>query len=383
MKNLEFFIALRYIKKKKFQSIVSILAIFISLTIFITSIVISNGLKSNMINSILTINPHITVIKDFSENEYKDIMNEIEKIGVKSTNANVYMSGFVKYKDMEIIPSIQATDIEKLDLNLVLEDKDYKGLDYVYIGEEFSKEYGIYKGDKINLVSLNGREIILTVKAVFKTGFLAYDKNLVLVPLKIGQILQDRGDNVSNISVRIDNPENIKQLNIIKNKISKIDDSMLVYTWAEENSNLLSAINLENFILILLLSMLFIISSFVVNIVLSILVREKTRDIGILRAFGYSSKSIQKIFILQGSILGIIGILLSAIFSPIVLVFIQILFKKYIQQTYYIKGLPLVFDIKLIALIYLFAIIIILLFSYIPARKAAKLEPMEAIKFNL
>ena len=280
------------------------------------------------------------------------------------------------------MPIIRATEIDKLNLNLVKKNK-VSGIDYAYIGQEMAKDMHIKIGDDISVASLNGREIRVKVQGFFKTGFLAYDSNLVIMPLEVGQILEETGDNINSLDVRVEHPGDIKSLNELKQKINSIDDDIQATTWADENENLLAAVHFEEFILILILSMLFLISSFIVSIILNILIREKTSDIGILKACGYTKGMIKRIFIIEGSMLGIGGIILSAILSPIVLRVIQIISKNYLIKTYYISNLIIKINIKEELLIYAISFLIILLASYLPSRKAAKLDVTEAIRFNL
>lgn len=380
----ELFIAYRHIKERKFQSIISIFGIFLSLTIFLVSLSISNGLKKNTINSILSINPHITVQYLGEAGQYKQLEEKIKKIdeNIVSTNLNVDLQGFIKYKEYNIMPIIKATDVQKLNLNIV-SGKVSSNIDEIVIGEELAKTYGINLGEYINVISLNGKELSLKVSAFFKTGYLAYDKNLVIIPLEVGQILLEKGDLITNIDVKVKNPDKINSLNLVRDKINKIDSNLYAYTWADENVNLLGAIFTEEIILILILSMLFLIASFVVTVILSMSVREKTSDIGILRAYGYSKKSIKRIFILEGLLVGFIGILISAILTPIVLKLFSILLENYIQKIYYISKIPLSITVTQIFFVYLLAIVTIFLASYIPARKASSLDPAKAIKFNL
>lgn len=238
-------------------------------------------------------------------------------------------------------------------------------------------------GDNFNVLSLNGREISVKISGIFKTGYLAYDSNLVLIPLELGQILEESGDNINSLDIRVHKPSDIKSLNELKNRINSINNDIQAKTWADENENLLAAVHFEEFILILILSMLFLISSFVVMIILNILVREKTSDIGILKACGYTRSKILRIFISEGLILGISGIIISIILSPIVLKVIQIVSQKYLVQTYYISKLPIKMNLIENIVIYSVSFVLILLSSYLPAKKAAKLDVTEAIKFNL
>lgn len=380
---IELFIAYRHIKERKFQTFISIISVALSLIVFIVSLTISNGLKENMINSLLTLSPHISIkYTPKVEGDYKQIIKKVKEHGAKTTVSNVYVQGFVKYNDNNYMPIIRATEIEKLNLNLVKKNKA-SGIDYAYIGQEMAKDMHIKLGDDISVASLNGREIRVKVQGFFKTGFLAYDSNLVIMPLEVGQILEETGDNINSLDVRVEHPGDIKSLNELKQKINSIDDDIQATTWADENENLLAAVHFEEFILILILSMLFLISSFIVSIILNILIREKTSDIGILKACGYTKGMIKRIFIIEGSMLGIGGIILSAILSPIVLRVIQIISKNYLIKTYYISNLIIKIDIKEELLIYAISFLIILLASYLPSRKAAKLDVTEAIRFNL
>lgn len=380
---IELFIAYRHIKERKFQTFISIISVALSLIVFIVSLTISNGLKENMINSLLTLSPHISIkYTPKVEGDYKQIIKKVKEHGAKITVSNVYVQGFVKYNDNNYMPIIRATEIDKLNLNLVKKNK-VSGIDYAYIGQEMAKDMHIKIGDDISIASLNGREIRVKVQGFFKTGFLAYDSNLVIMPLEVGQILEETGDNINSLDVRVEHPGDIKSLNELKQKINSIDDDIQATTWADENENLLAAVHFEEFILILILSMLFLISSFIVSIILNILIREKTSDIGILKACGYTKGMIKRIFIIEGSMLGIGGIILSAILSPIVLRVIQIISKNYLIKTYYISNLIIKIDIKEELLIYAISFLIILLASYLPSRKAAKLDVTEAIRFNL
>lgn len=380
---IELFIAYRHIKERKFQTFISIISVALSLIVFIVSLTISNGLKENMINSLLTLSPHISIkYTPKVEGDYKQIIKKVKEHGAKTTVSNVYVQGFVKYNDNNYMPIIRATEIDKLNLNLVKKNK-VSGIDYAYIGQEMAKDMHINLGDDISVASLNGREIRVKVQGFFKTGFLAYDSNLVIMPLEVGQILEETGDNINSLDVRVEHPGDIKSLNELKQKINSIDDDIQATTWADENENLLAAVHFEEIILILILSMLFLISSFIVSIILNILIREKTSDIGILKACGYTKGMIKRIFIIEGSMLGIGGIILSAILSPIVLRVIQIISKNYLIKTYYISNLIIKIDIKEELLIYVISFLIILLASYLPSRKAAKLDVTEAIRFNL
>ena len=383
---IELFIAYRHIKERKFQSIVSIIGVSLALIVFFTSLSISNGLKKNTINSILSLNPHITVGFHTDESKYEKIISdikEIDKENIKSVIKRVPLRGFVKYKEQVQTPYIVGIDVEKLDVKIIDEIKEDITEPYAIIGEKFAQNNNINIGNYINVITIEGKELRLKIKKIFKTGFLAYDQNLVMIPTNISQILLEKGDVVSTLEIKVKDPSNLKVIDNIMNNVVEISDNIYAYSWADENQNLLNAIEFEEFILLVILSMLFIIASFGVSVILNMSVREKTTDIGILKACGYRDRTILKIFILEGLILGVTGIAISAISTPIVLKIISALSSSYITKTYYISKLPISISIIEIVTIYTISLIVILLASLMPAIKASKMDAIKAIKFNL
>lgn len=383
---IELFIAYRHIKERKFQSIVSIIGVSLALIVFFTSLSISNGLKKNTINSILSLNPHITVGFHTDESKYEKIISdikEIDKENIKSVIKRVPLRGFVKYKEQVQTPYIVGIDVEKLDVKIIDEIKEDITEPYAIIGEKFAQNNNINIGNYINVITIEGKELRLKIKKIFKTGFLAYDQNLVMIPTNISQILLEKGDVVSTLEIKVKDTSNLKVIDNIMNNVVEISDNIYAYSWADENQNLLNAIEFEEFILLVILSMLFIIASFGVSVILNMSVREKTTDIGILKACGYRDRTILKIFILEGLILGLTGMVISAISTPIVLKIISALSSSYITKTYYISKLPISISIIEIVTIYTISLIVILLASLMPAIKASKMDAIKAIKFNL
>lgn len=381
------FIAYRHIRERKFQSIVSIIGVSLALIVFFTSLSISNGLKRNTINSILSLNPHISVlINSQKEGKYKEIIEKIQKIdkdNIKDVIKRVSIQGFIKSKNNVVVPLIAGLEDEKLNLKIIKKANHIsKEEPYAIIGEKFAQNNNVDVDNYINIVTVDGKEIRLKVSKIFKTGFLPYDQNFIIIPVSIGQILLEKGDVVEMLEVKVKDPSDIKNINKIINKINNIDEKIISYSWADENKNLLSAIEFEEFILIVILSMLFIIASFGVSVILNMSVREKTTDIGILKACGYKDKTILKIFMLEGAILGLSGMVISAIVTPIVLKILSLLSSTYLTKTYYISKLPISISVKEIILIYSISLIVILIASILPARKAAKMDPTNAIKFN-
>ncbi len=381
---IEFFIAKRHIIERKFQSIVSILGIAIALTVFVVSLAVSNGLKDNMLNSILTLSPHISVgiYQDYQQ-EYKEISKDFDKYNFKDINYRIDTQGLVKVNGITISTLIIGTNLENLNLNIVDGKIEKNNLTSVLVGNEFTKNTGIMIGDEINVITSEMREIRAVVSGVFKTGFYNYDSDLLLFPLETLQLLEERGEVASTISILVDNPTKIKNLNLLVKDINdNYGNKVFARSWNMDNQSLLSAINFEKFVLVSILSMIILIASFAISVILNMIVREKITDIGILKAMGFADKNILKIFLFEGLIIGIAGMILSILFSPVIIILLKVIFKYYITSTYYLETLPISISLTEMLIIYSISFLLILASTIMPSIKASKMNTTEAIKYN-
>ena len=386
---IEFFIALRHITERKFQSIFSILGVSIGVTVFIVSLTVSNGLEKNMIDSLLTLTPHITIKSDYGNviEDYETKSAELKKIdGVTAVIPKYSNQAIVKYKEMAkgvIANGIKAESASKdLKLKIIKGKNDISELNSILVGEEFSKEMGVDVGDEINIVSAENKEIKLIIRGIFKTGYYEYDSNLVILPLTTMQILSEKGEAVTEMGINVKNPQKLEnQLKSVNEKAAIFGNNNLgIYSWSELNQNLLSAVKFEKFVLVSILSLLIMIACFAVSVILNMIVREKTKDIGILKSIGYSNKNIRRIFTIEGLVIGISGMILASIMSPLVLLLLKKMFKIFMKTTYYLEELPLYISMKEIILIYIVTTIIVFISTLYPAIKASRLKPVEALK---
>ena len=386
---IEFFIALRHITERKFQSIFSILGVSIGVTVFIVSLTVSNGLEKNMIDSLLTLTPHITIKSDYGNviEDYETKSAELKKIdGVTAVIPKYSNQAIVKYKEMAkgvIANGIKAESASKdLKMKFINGKNDISELNSILVGEEFSKEMGVDVGDEINIVSAENKEIKLIIRGIFKTGYYEYDSNLVILPLTTMQILSEKGEAVTEMGINVKNPQKLEnQLKSVNEKAAIFGNNNLgIYSWSELNQNLLSAVKFEKFVLVSILSLLIMIACFAVSVILNMIVREKTKDIGILKSIGYSNKNIRRIFTIEGLVIGISGMILASIMSPLVLLLLKKMFKIFMKTTYYLEELPLYISMKEIILIYIVTTIIVFLSTLYPAIKASRLKPVEALK---
>ena len=386
---VEFFIAVRHILERKFQSIFSILGVAIAVTVFIVSLTVSNGLEKNMITSLLTLSPHIQIksTKGSFFDNYNDVIEKTKGIkDVKAVIPQINSQSIIKFDNFAkgvLAKGMEAENVKNdLKLRIVKGNNNISELNSILIGEGLSKEMDLKVGDVLSLVSAENKELKLTVKGIFKTGFLDYDSNLVIIPLRTMQILGEQGEVATEIGIITGNPQKIEEVEAqVYEKLQ--NDNFSVISWKTINHNLLNAVQFEKFVLIAILSLLLMIASFAVSVILNMIVREKIKDIGILKSIGYTNRHIRNVFTIEGLIIGVSGMILASIISPIVLITLKKLFKMYMGNSYYyLEELPLYISIKELSIIYVVAFAVVFISTIYPAAKAARMKPVEALKYE-
>lgn len=385
---LEFFIAKKHIFEKKKQSLIGILGITIGITVLMVSIGIANGLDKNMISSILSMGSHVSVPDIEREDNYKNLAEKLEKIdGVKGVIPKVSTQGIIKYTGIYGTHvsgvKVDGLDFEKAEKGLELKNKivygemNSKKKNTILIGKELFNQLGAEIGDKIILVSPENQELPLVIGGVFESGYYDYDVNMVIIPLATAQYLLYLDENdITSLEVTLFNPYKAEEVaDKIFNKYG-----FLSRTWGDQNRNLLSALALEKTVMIVVFSLIVVIAGFVVWVIMNMLVREKIKDIGIMRAMGFPKKTIMRIFLFEGMALGGIGIIIGTVLSLSILWYVENFSISGITNIYYLTKIPVELSLKEIITIIFVNIIIIFLSSVFPAYRAGKMETMEALR---
>jgi len=387
---IEFFIAKKHILERKRQSIIAILGVAIGVTVLTVSIAIANGLDKNMVDSILSVSSHIVVTKDGEAiDNYREIQAQVESLeGIKGTVPQISTQGILKYNGTfgSYVSGVRINGLDfddakiamNLDKKIVSGTMDITKPTEFLIGKELFDQLGAKLGDKITVVSAENREMHLSIVGVFQSGYYEYDTTMIIVPLRAVQILSYTGDTATSLEVFLDN---VYSANKLSRQI-KAKTNMNTRTWGDLNKNLLAALSLEKTVMILVFSLIVIIAGFVVWVILNMLVKEKTRDIGIMRSMGFSSKNIMRIFMIEGLFLGIFGIIVGMSISGGLLWYVKDNTISQITNIYYLNKIPVEISPKEILIIIGANIIIIFLSSIFPAYKAAKLEVVEALKYD-
>ena len=400
----ESFIAFRHLRGRHHSGFISIITLISIAGVFVgvatTDIVISvmNGFQAELRERLLGVSAHVVVLRYFDEGigDYEKLSERVKRFPhVVNAEPFIYSKAVIRARsraDGIVIRGLAPQASPDVLGHLVEGNADFgrvpKG---ILLGSELADRLRVGVGDSVSLISpFKGSETPLgfvpkvgrfPVVGIFNLGFYEYDASLAFLSLSQAQDFFDLGNTVTGIEVRLDNLD-------LASKMAKEIAEGLGYPyrtndWIQLNQNLFSALKLEKLTMFVILSLIVLVAAFNIIATLIMIVLEKTKDIGILKAMGATDQSILRIFMWEGLAVGIAGTLCGtgtgALLSWLVG---RYRFITIPGEVYFLDRLPARLECGDLAIVALVALMISFLATIYPAWRASKLEPVEAIRFE-
>lgn len=408
---LETFVAARYLRAKRQESFISVIAGFslvgIALGVATLIIVMSvmNGFRHELVGRILGINGHINVYSQtgpMDDYAYQlDLLKNVPQI----QSASPVVEGQALVTRMGaasgvVVRGLRAEDFEKKELLRKSIEKDqqknFEG-NTIFVGVEMARRLQLQVGDVLTLISPKPKNTPFggmprskpyRVGGFFDVGMFEYNNNFIFMPLEAAQAFFEMPERVSMLEVVI------KDLNDVDNaKLAisrKLGRDYLVRDWRDNNTSFFNALEVERNVMFLILTLIILIAAFNIISSLIMLVKDKSRDIAILRTMGASKNQILKIFLITGASIGVVGTIAGALLGILITTNLGAIqhgieaitsSKLFPAEIYFLTRLPAIIDWQEVVTVIGMALVLSFGATLYPAWRAAKLDPVEALRY--
>jgi len=414
--NYELFIGLRYLRARRQETfislitVISVLGVMIGVMTLNVVMAVMTGFEETLRDRLLGINAHIALVKSGDQlSEYEGLVQQvIKQEGVVAASPAIY--GQVMLTSGSRVSGVVVRGVDPDRVNAVVDLQRYMKqgsiaglkqqnpvqvqdrtimLPGVIMGERLAAQLGVFVGSPIQVVSPLGSPTAIgvipkvrrfVVTGLLNTGMSEIDSTLVFMGLADAQKFFELGDAVSNIEIRVDN---VNQSREIADRIQRqLGFPYLTEDWTRLWPNLFSALQLEKTVYFLVLLLMVLIGAFNIISTLVMVVMEKRKDIAILMSMGATRASIRKIFLLKGLVIGVVGTTLGLLLGLLVCTLIAQYRFELPKDVFLISTVPVRIYFSNFMIVTLSSFIVCLLASIYPARQAAKLDPVEIIRYE-
>lgn len=409
----EWMLSLRYLRARRKEGFISVIAgfsflgIMLGVATLIIVMAVMNGFRAELLDKILGLNGHLLVQPlEKPLTDWDEVAARISKAqGVRLAapivegqalasspfNAGGVLVRGIRLKDMEGLPSI-VNNIKQGSLGGFDEGQG------VAIGRRLADQLSLRAGDNITLVSPKGavtpmgttpRIKVYKIAAVFEIGMSEYDSAMVFMPLKEAQAYFNRAGDVTAIEVYTDNPDRV---DVYRKAVQDAAQRpIFIIDWRQRNATFFNALQVERNVMFLILTLIVLVAALNIVSGLIMLVKDKGRDIAILRTMGATQGAIMRVFLITGAAIGVVGTIVGFLLGVVVCLNVESIrrFLSWLTNTelfspelYFLSHLPARMDTGETVSVVLMALILSLLATLYPSWRAARLDPVEALRYE-
>jgi lipoprotein-releasing system permease protein len=411
---LEWRIAQRYLRSRRtsrvasLNTVISTGGVAVGVTALIVVLGVMNGLRNDLRERILVANPHLRVLTygaGLRLDDWRRVLVQVRKLpGVVAAAPEVIsQAGITAGQDygegvnlVGFDPDTGSRSVTSLPQSIIKGDLSFRatkpGVDGgVLLGSRLASRLSVYSGDIVTLVPVTQAKVNpalgmavprfwkFEVSGLFQTGMFQYDNQFVVISREVAQRFTGLGDAVSGIAVRVDDPDRAPEIGAAIEK--RLGYPYRVLDWQTQNVSLFSALQLEKLAMGLIIFFIMVVAAFNIVGTLTMVVADKTREIGILRAMGLTSTSVARVFLLQGAVIGVIGTAAGLVLGLAVSYVVDKSgWVRINPAVYFIDHLPVHVEAMDAVIVVLASLAIAVLATLYPSRSAAGLTPVDAIR---
>jgi lipoprotein-releasing system permease protein len=412
---LEFLIALRYLKSKRKEGFISVIAIFsfvgimIGVATLIVVMSVMNGFRYELVNRILGINSHLTIYSRAHQIAgYEEILDEVKKIsGVKFANTLVESQAMFSTPSKNLGGLVKGIKLEDLKNKSLISKNitagnidDLTNKNSIIIGSGVAQNMNLKVGDALKLISAETSETIIgtipriktyKIAGVFESGMYEYDSTTIFMNFDMAQIHFRFPATVSGIEIFVDDAMNLEQIKSQLYPILLKSSDLYTTDWQQANSGFIDALKVESTVMFLILTLIILVAAFNIISSMIMLVNDKNKNIALLRTLGMTKFGVMRIFLICGSSIGVVGTFLGLAIGVLFSANINGI-KRWLESAtdtslfnpaiYFLSTLPSKVFVSDVVLITSMALILSFLATLYPAYKASKANPAELLRYE-
>ena len=408
-------VAWRYLKSRRKETVISVIAsisfvgIMLGVATLIVVMAVMNGFRTELLSRILGINGHLIVQPiDRPLDDYAEVAQRIAQVpgiryAIPLVEGQVLATGRPGVSGTgALVKGIRGEDLKHIRLvaeNLRQGDlEDFDAAEGVAIGKRMSDNLGLGVGDTLTLVApdgdvtpfgVNPRVKAYPVKAVYEIGMSEYDGLIVFMPLQEAQLFFNAEGTAQTIEVYVDNPDAV---DAIKEPVEAAAQRQLFLTdWRYRNQTFFSALEVERNVMFMILTLIVLVAALNIISGLIMLVKDKARDIAILRTMGATRGAVMRIFMMTGAAIGVTGTLAGVLLGVVICWNVESIrqFFSWLSGTtlfnpelYFLSQLPAEMNLRETLSVVVMALALSLLATVFPAWRAARIDPVEALRYE-